>query len=97
MLYYKGPQFYHGSYIVLVNEYVETTSMWDCKDMHGLYRLAETCKKDILFILVKYPSDIDLNDPMKLIENISDFQILEVSPKRFSWTQARCNKNDPIT
>lgn len=86
VLYYKGPQFYHASYIVIVQEYREQDEyLMEFKELQGLYRLGETCKKDILFLQVKYPDNLTAANGMQCLENISNFQVRQMVPKRFQW------------
>lgn len=88
VLYYKGPQFYHASFIVIVEKYQEDKHhLMEFKDLQGLYRLGETCKKDILFLQVKYPEHLTATDAEMCLANLSSFQVLEMSPKRVVWSQ----------
>lgn len=86
VLYYKGPQYYHASYIVIVQESSES-SAFECKDMHGLYRMAETCKKDVMIAQVHYPKNVTTSNPQACISHLHDFRVLEMTPVRYIWNQ----------
>ncbi|EAA05863.4 AGAP009485-PA, partial [Anopheles gambiae str. PEST] len=66
VVYVKGPQFYHASYIVLIQEVFDGADMQssaiDGLDFQGFNRIAETTGKDLLFLEVHYPSALDLSD-----------------------------------
>lgn len=57
----------------------------ECKETQGLYRLGETCKKDILFLQIKYPANVSASNPQECLDNLCKFQLLEMTPKRYAW------------
>lgn len=46
VLYKQGPKFYHASFVVIVNDKIDSDNM-SINNMHGLYRTAENAKKVI--------------------------------------------------
>uniref|UniRef100_A0A182MSK9 tRNA-intron lyase n=1 Tax=Anopheles culicifacies TaxID=139723 RepID=A0A182MSK9_9DIPT len=77
VIYVRGPQFYHASYIVLVQEMLAEKQIdlhtVDGLDFQGFNRIAETTAKDVLFLEVHYPSTLDLSDSAACLERLKEF------------------------
>uniref|UniRef100_A0A182PA87 tRNA-intron lyase n=1 Tax=Anopheles epiroticus TaxID=199890 RepID=A0A182PA87_9DIPT len=94
VIYVRGPQFYHASYIVLVQEMVKgvastDTSTIDGLDFQGFNRIAETTAKDLLFLEVHYPAELDLSDDATCLERVKDVRVAETFTKHHNYLAAR--------
>ncbi|XP_052899366.1 tRNA-splicing endonuclease subunit Sen2 [Anopheles moucheti] len=93
LIYVKGPQFYHASYIVLVQEMFEgkqiDSHVVDGLDFQGFNRIAETTAKDVLFLEVHYPSTLDLTDSAACLERLKDVRVAELFTKHHNYLAAR--------
>uniref|UniRef100_A0A182JT01 tRNA-intron lyase n=1 Tax=Anopheles christyi TaxID=43041 RepID=A0A182JT01_9DIPT len=93
VIYVKGPQFYHASYIVLVQEVFEggktETSAISGLDFQGFNRIAETTGKDLLFLEVHYPSALDLTDDAVCLDRVKDVHVAETFTKHHNYLAAR--------
>ncbi|XP_052864568.1 tRNA-splicing endonuclease subunit Sen2 [Anopheles cruzii] len=89
VIYVKGPQFYHASYIVLIREMLHgklhsNAYTVDGLDFQGFNRVAETTAKDILFLEVHYP-DSDLPS----LERLQDVRVGETFTKHHNYIAGR--------
>lgn len=84
MLYYKGPRYYHASYVVIVND---SETNFNVLDMQSNYRVAETANKDVIFSNIRRPNGLTYDEPMRCIEQLAQFTIDEFLPKRFQPQQ----------
>lgn len=93
VIYVKGPQFYHASYIVLIQEVFDGAEMQssaiDGLDFQGFNRIAETTGKDLLFLEVHYPSALDLSDDAACLERVKDVHVAETFTKHHNYLAAR--------
>uniref|UniRef100_A0A182VUW6 tRNA-intron lyase n=1 Tax=Anopheles minimus TaxID=112268 RepID=A0A182VUW6_9DIPT len=93
VIYVKGPQFYHASYIVLVQEMFEGKQIdshtVDGLDFEGFNRIAETTAKDVLFLEVHYPSTLDLSDNAACLERLKEVRVAELFTKHHNYLAAR--------
>lgn len=93
VIYVKGPQFYHASYIVLIQEVFDGAEMLtaaiDGLDFQGFNRIAETTGKDLLFLEVHYPSALDLSDDAACLERVKDVHVAETFTKHHNYLAAR--------
>ncbi|XP_053665129.1 tRNA-splicing endonuclease subunit Sen2 [Anopheles marshallii] len=93
VIYVKGPQFYHASYIVLVQEMFEGKQIdshaVDGLDFQGFNRIAETTAKDILFLEVHYPSTLDRMDNVACLAGLKDVRVAELFTKHHNYLAAR--------
>lgn len=84
VLYYKGPKFYHASYVVIVND---SQNIVNVLDMQSNYRVAETTNKDVIITNVTRPNGLTYDEPKRCIEQLAQFTIDEFLPKRFQPQQ----------
>ncbi|XP_049282802.1 tRNA-splicing endonuclease subunit Sen2 [Anopheles funestus] len=93
VIYVKGPQFYHASYIVLVQEMHEgkliDSHTVEGLDFQGFNRIAETTAKDVLFLEVHYPATLDLSDNAACLESLNDVRVAELFTKHHNYLAAR--------
>ncbi|XP_050078320.1 tRNA-splicing endonuclease subunit Sen2 [Anopheles maculipalpis] len=93
VIYVKGPQFYHASYIVLIKEMVDGKQIdshtVDGLDFQGFNRIAETTAKDVLFLEVHYPANLDLSDTAACVERLKDVRVAELFTKHHNYLAAR--------
>lgn len=89
VLYYKGPKFYHASYVVIVND---SQNIVNVLDMQSNYRVAETTNKDVIIINVTRPDGLTYDEPKRCIEQLAQFTIDEFLPKRFQPQQGVSEK-----
>lgn len=95
VLYQKGPQFFHASYVVLIQAYQNCallpggTHCMDNYDFQCFNRIAETTAKDLLVLEVYYPNDIDPVDYVSGINRLNEFKVSEVFPKHHNYAAYR--------
>ncbi|XP_039435209.1 tRNA-splicing endonuclease subunit Sen2 [Culex pipiens pallens] len=95
LLYQKGPQFFHASYIVLIQTYqsgkILTTSGRNLEnyDFQCFNRIAETTAKDLLILEVHYPEGLDPADPHECLRRLNEFRVGEVFPKHHNYVATR--------
>ncbi|XP_062549248.1 uncharacterized protein LOC134213849 isoform X2 [Armigeres subalbatus] len=95
ILYQKGPQFFHASYIVLIEPYWNDEKLPKCAhyidnyDFHGFNRIGETTAKDLLILEVHFPIDLDPQDNEAAISRMSEFKVSEVFPKHHNYAANR--------
>uniref|UniRef100_A0A182Q5K0 tRNA-intron lyase n=1 Tax=Anopheles farauti TaxID=69004 RepID=A0A182Q5K0_9DIPT len=93
VIYVKGPQFNHASYIVLVQVMVDGkqigTHTVDGLDFQGFNRIAETTAKDILFLEVHYPPTLDVSDCATCLESLKEVRVAESFTKHHNYLAAR--------
>ncbi|KFB39892.1 AGAP009485-PA-like protein [Anopheles sinensis] len=93
VIYVKGPQFNHASYIVLIQEMKQGKQLGDYTmdglDFQGFNRIAETTAKDILFLEVHYPDSLDLASSVDCLARIKEVQIGETFTKHHNFIGAR--------
>lgn len=103
LLYQKGPQFFHASYIVLIQPYRNseqlsgTTHYMDNYDFQGFNRIAETTGKQLLVLEVHYPTDIDPGDCVSGINRLNEFRVNEVLPKHYNYAAYRNSHHQSST
>lgn len=85
VLYYKGPKYYHASYVVIVND---SRNNINVLDMQSNYRVAETANKDVIITNVTCPTGLTYDKPKRCIEQLARFTIDEFLPKRFQPHQS---------
>uniref|UniRef100_A0A182Y5W8 tRNA-intron lyase n=1 Tax=Anopheles stephensi TaxID=30069 RepID=A0A182Y5W8_ANOST len=86
VIYVKGPQFYHASYIE--GKQIDSHTV-DGLDFQGFNRIAETTAKDVLFLEVHYPSNLDLSDAGACLEQLKDIRVAELFTKHHNYLAAR--------
>lgn len=84
VLYYKGPSYYHASYVVLVSE---NTYEPNNLDVQSNYRVSESTNKEIILANVTRPHGLGYSNPMDCITRLNEFKITEILPKRFLINQ----------
>lgn len=84
VLYYKGPSYYHASYVVLVSDSEDETNTLD---MQSNYRVADTTKKEIILASIVRPNGLEYSNRMECLKRIKEFKITEIIPKRFTLNQ----------
>ncbi|XP_035796113.1 tRNA-splicing endonuclease subunit Sen2-like [Anopheles albimanus] len=93
VIYVRGPQFYHASYIVLIEELAGgkplKTHTVDGLDFQGFNRIAETTAKDILFLEVHYPEGFRMEDNLHCLERLRDVRVGEKFTKHHNIIAAR--------
>ncbi|ETN60670.1 hypothetical protein AND_007697 [Anopheles darlingi] len=93
VIYVRGPQFYHASYIVLIEELAGgkplKTHTVDGLDFQGFNRIAETTAKDILFLEVHYPEGFRMEDDPHCLERLKDVRVGEKFTKHHNFIAAR--------
>ncbi|XP_058166550.1 tRNA-splicing endonuclease subunit Sen2 [Anopheles ziemanni] len=93
VIYVKGPQFNHASYIVLIQEMQEGKQLGNYTmnglDFQGFNRIAETTAKDILFLEVHYPASLDLASSVDCLARIKEVEIGETFTKHHNFIGAR--------
>uniref|UniRef100_A0A182NEH6 tRNA-intron lyase n=1 Tax=Anopheles dirus TaxID=7168 RepID=A0A182NEH6_9DIPT len=93
VIYVKGPQFNHASYIVLIQAMVDgnqiSSHTVDGLDFQGFNRIAETTAKDILFLEVLYPATLDLSDSGACLERLKEVRVAETFTKHHNYLAAR--------
>ncbi|XP_050081519.1 uncharacterized protein LOC126568887 [Anopheles aquasalis] len=93
VIYVRGPQFYHASYIVLIEELAGgkplKTHTVDGLDFQGFNRIAETTAKDILFLEVHYPEDFRMEDNPYCLDRLKDVRVGEKFTKHHNFIAAR--------
>lgn len=83
-MYYKGPSYYHASYVVLVSDSEDEMNKLD---MQSNYRVADTTKKELILASITRPNGLEYSNRMECLKRINDFQITEIIPKRFTLNQ----------
>ncbi|XP_015126914.1 probable tRNA-splicing endonuclease subunit tsp-2 [Diachasma alloeum] len=93
VLYKKGPQFYHASYIVFI-EVVDADSLLrdDSKmkrdsswlNIHCLNRLAQSVAKELLIVQVLWPSTVPRSSSPVPLEALSEFTVRELLIRRWN-------------
>lgn len=89
VLYYKGPKYYHASYVVIVNDSVNNVNVLD---MQSNYRVAETANKDVIITNITRPNGLVYDNPKCCIDQLSKFTIDEFLPKRFQPHQGAASE-----
>ncbi|XP_055917794.1 tRNA-splicing endonuclease subunit Sen2 [Eupeodes corollae] len=79
LIYKKGLRFFHASFIVFVDYKREPH---ESKDIKGIQRIAETSDKDVLFLEVIRPKEVDAD----IFENLDKFTVSENIIKRFNYS-----------
>lgn len=74
MLYKHNPQFYHATFVVRVVKGERT-----CYEHQSLERISETTKKQMIYIEVYYPDNME---PSEYLNNLNKFTVKEVAIKR---------------
>lgn len=91
MLYFKGPQFYHASYIVIVTDH--STNIKNL-EMQNIYRVAETVNKNVLILEITYPKTVNTQNVKDCIKHLNLFKVNELCPTRFHPNQSTKAKDD---
>lgn len=84
VLYYKGPSYYHATYVVLVSD---STADSNHLDVQSNYRVSESTNKEIILANVVRPNDLEYSNPSECLKRFSEFKITEILPKRFLLNQ----------
>lgn len=84
MLYYKGPSYYHASYVVLVSDNNDEPNHLD---VQSNYRVAESTNKEIILTNVTRPKGLEYSNRMECLNRLNEFTITEILPKRFLLNQ----------
>ncbi|XP_055539142.1 tRNA-splicing endonuclease subunit Sen2 [Wyeomyia smithii] len=98
LLYKKGPQYFHASFIVLIQPYQNGQKMseeehyLDNYDFQCFNRIAETTAKELLILEVHYPTDVDAADPKACLGQLQHFKVSETFPKHFNLSVLRSNQ-----
>lgn len=90
VLYYKGPNYYHASYVVLVNDYEDDSNHLD---MQSNYRVADSTNKEMILASVTRPDDLEYSNWNECLAKIQEFKITEIIPKRFMLNQLNTNQS----
>ncbi|XP_055296060.1 tRNA-splicing endonuclease subunit Sen2 [Sitodiplosis mosellana] len=94
LLYYKGPSYYHASYVVLVSDSKDETNKLD---MQSNYRVADTTKKELILASITRPNGLEYSNQTECLKRLNEFQITEIIPKRFTLSQLTSTKPEPIS
>lgn len=95
LLYQKGPQFFHASYVVLIQPYQNGAQLptghhyMENYDFQCFNRIAETTAKDLLVLEVNCPTDIDPIDCVSGIKRLNEFKVSEIFPKHYNYAAYR--------
>lgn len=89
VLYYKGPNYYHASYVVLVNDYEDDSNLLD---MQSNYRVADSTNKEMILASVTRPDNLEYSNWKECLTKIQEFKITEIIPKRFMLNQLNTNQ-----
>lgn len=84
VLYYKGPSYFHASYVVLVSD---NNDKLNHLDVQSNYRVSESTHKEIILVNVTRPDDLEYSNRMECLIRLTDFKITEILPKRFLLNQ----------
>lgn len=84
VLYYKGPSFYHASYVVLVSG---SDDQINHLDMQSNYRVADSTNKELILVTVTRPINLEYSNLNECLDRMKEFQITEILPKRFLLNQ----------
>lgn len=82
VLYYKGPNYYHASYVVLICD-----NEIHAKDAQSNYRVADSTGKELIILNIIRPIDLEYSNRMECLTRLNEFKITEVIPKRFVINQ----------
>ncbi|XP_055710347.1 uncharacterized protein LOC129806055 [Phlebotomus papatasi] len=86
LLYRESPEVYHSSYMVFfTDDSSGNESEFTGVDLQGLYRVAETCGKELLVLHVKYPEEFENDKNQCLQDKFSKFSVTEVYPRRHNF------------
>ncbi|XP_055595921.1 uncharacterized protein LOC129746337 [Uranotaenia lowii] len=96
LLYQRGPQFYHASYIVLVQpiqsngeKFSNSVHYLENYDFQCFNRIAETTAKHLLVLEVHFPKNIDPYNPVQCIGSLDKFAVSEIFPSHHNYLAAR--------
>lgn len=98
VLYKQGPQFYHASYIVIIDVVDSDTLLRDSSrvtrnmtwnNLYAMNRLSETTAKEILFAQVIRPSSVPQTSTQLNPEILSEFMVKEVLWRRWNPNESR--------
>lgn len=85
VLYYKGPRYYHASYVVIVADSEDSMSFLD---MQSNFRVAETANKQVVIVTLTHPhGSTYTDDPTQILDQLQQWRIDEFLPKRFQPNQ----------
>ncbi|XP_058819831.1 uncharacterized protein LOC131682406 [Topomyia yanbarensis] len=95
LLYQKGPQFFHASFIVLLIPYQNGQKLPGCAhcldnhDFQCFNRIAETTGKELLVLEVHYPVDLNPMDYVNCATRLNEFKVCEIFPKHHNYAAVR--------
>lgn len=84
VLYDKGPEFTHASYVVLVSD---NEVEQNCLDVQSNYRVSDTTGKSIIILKVTRPDGLNYTDRCECFRRLNEFKVTEIIPKRFQAKQ----------
>ncbi|XP_031617177.1 tRNA-splicing endonuclease subunit Sen2 [Contarinia nasturtii] len=84
LLYYKGPSYYHASYVVLVNDSEDEVNQLD---MQSNYRVSDSTKKELIIATITRPKNLEYSSRTECLNRLNEFQITEIIPKRLTINQ----------
>ncbi|XP_011302258.1 tRNA-splicing endonuclease subunit Sen2 [Fopius arisanus] len=93
VLYKKGPQFYHASYVIfvevvdgdnLLRDDTQTKRDTSWMNIHCLNRLAQSVAKELLIVQVLWPSTVPRNSSPVPLEALSEFTVRELLMRRWN-------------
>lgn len=84
VLYHKGPEFTHASYVVLVSDNEVNQNHLD---VQSNYRVSDTTGKTIIILKVTRPNGLDYSQRFECFNRLNEFQVTEIIPKRFLYKQ----------
>lgn len=84
VLYHKGPEFTHASYVVLVSDNeVNQNNL----DVQSNYRVSDTTGKGLIILKVTRPDGLEYSNYFECFNRLSEFKVTEIIPKRFQSKQ----------
>lgn len=91
-MYYKGPNYYHASYVVLVSDNEDRLNLLDTQSN---YRVSESTNKEIILATVTRPHTVKYSDRTDCLKRFTEFKITEILPKRFVLNQLNLPQSMP--
>ncbi|XP_058454102.1 uncharacterized protein LOC131432068 [Malaya genurostris] len=97
LLYQKGPQFFHASFIVLLLPFQNGQKLPGHHDFQCLNRIAETTAKELLLLEVHYPRGLFPTDYVECAKRLHEFKVSETFPKHHNYLAARDSHQQSTT
>ncbi|XP_053692517.1 tRNA-splicing endonuclease subunit Sen2 [Sabethes cyaneus] len=98
ILYQKGPQYFHASFIALIQPYQDGQQFannghyLDNYDFQCFNRIAETTAKNLLVLEVHYPTGVDPTNYRECMSRLPEFKVSEIFPRHYNCANLRSNQ-----